>query len=95
MTWRPPKHICGARARSTGKPCGRPAGWGTSHQGYGSCKLHGGCTATGIKAAEHAMAEQAIITYGLPREVDPHEALLEELHRTAGAVAYAGGRAVS
>lgn len=28
----------------------------------------------------------AVETFGLPREVDPHSALLEELHRTAGAV---------
>jgi hypothetical protein len=35
--------LCGARARS-GKPCRRPAGWGTEHAGYGACKLHGGST---------------------------------------------------
>jgi hypothetical protein len=29
-------------------------------------------------------------TLGLPREVDPHTALLEELHRTAGAVQWLG-----
>lgn len=33
---------CGATARSTGKPCQRPAGWGTDHPGQGRCKLHGG-----------------------------------------------------
>lgn len=35
---------CGATAKSTGKPCQRPAGWGTEHVGRGRCKLHGGMT---------------------------------------------------
>lgn len=34
------------------------------------------------------MAAEAVATYGLPREVDPHDALLEEVHRTAGHVAW-------
>jgi len=29
-------------------------------------------------------------TFGLPREVDPHTALLEELHRSAGVVSWLG-----
>lgn len=38
------KNICGARARSTGQPCQKPAGWGTDHTGEGRCKLHGGAS---------------------------------------------------
>lgn len=34
---------CGAKNRA-GKPCKRPAGWGTDHPGTGRCKLHGGLT---------------------------------------------------
>jgi hypothetical protein len=34
------------------------------------------------------MAEDLAHAYGLPREIDPQEALLEELHRTAGHVGY-------
>jgi hypothetical protein len=34
------------------------------------------------------MARRAVATYGLPREVDPGTALLEEVHRTAGHVAW-------
>lgn len=30
------------------------------------------------------------MTFGLPRDIDHHSALLEELHRTAGAVAWLG-----
>lgn len=81
------KQKCGAKARS-GNPCGRPAGWGTSHPGTGRCKMHAGSTPTGIKAAQNEMATVAVKTYGLPVEVDPHEALLDELHRTAGHVAW-------
>jgi hypothetical protein len=33
--------LCGARRRN-GAPCRRPAGWGTTHVGYGACKLHAG-----------------------------------------------------
>jgi hypothetical protein len=36
------------------------------------------------------MAERAVATYGLPREIDPRAALLEEVHRTAGHVAWLG-----
>jgi len=35
-----------------------------------------------------AEAAKAVATFGLPREVDPRDALLEEVHRTAGAVAW-------
>lgn len=48
---KPQKKICGAKAKSTGKPCGRTAGWGTDHVGKGRCKLHGG-SSTGPKTAE-------------------------------------------
>lgn len=81
------KKTCGAKTRK-GEPCGRPRGWGTPHPGYGNCKNHGGCTPNGIKAAEKEAAGQAVAVYGLPREIDPHAALIEELHRTAGHVAY-------
>lgn len=81
------KKICGAKKRN-GEPCGRPRGWGTPHPGFGNCKNHGGCTPNGIKAAEKEAAGEALAIYGLPRAVDPHSALLEELHRTAGHVAY-------
>jgi len=39
----PPARICGAKAKSTGKPCQRPAGWGTPND-TGRCKFHGGAT---------------------------------------------------
>lgn len=81
---------CGAVRRSGGH-CQQPAGWGTDHLGIGTCKLHLGCTANAVKHAERIMAEQAVRTFGLPREIGPTEALAEELWRTAGVVAWLDG----
>ncbi|MCG5464212.1 hypothetical protein MED01_002377 [Micromonospora sp. MED01] len=79
--------LCGAHARSTGKPCTRPV-----VKGANRCRFHGGAAPQVKAAAERrtqtALAEQAVKTFGLPREVDPRDALLEEVHRTAGAVAW-------
>jgi hypothetical protein len=41
---------------------------------------------SGRKAAQLEAARKAVAVYGLPRDVDPHVALLEELHHTAGHV---------
>lgn len=76
---------CDAKTRAGG-PCKRPAGWGTDHVGYGKCKLHGGSHRNGRKAAQREQAEAAVATYGLPRTILPHQALLEELARTQGHV---------
>lgn len=82
---------CGALKRDgSGDHCGQAAGWGTSHPGIGTCKLHGGATANHEARASLELATRAVTTYGLPRDVDPHTALLEELHRTAGHVAWLG-----
>lgn len=56
------------------------------------CRNHGG-SAPQVRAAANRRlkewaAQQAVITYGLPRDIDPHSALLEELHRTAGHVSW-------
>lgn len=80
---------CGAKNRQGGQ-CGQAAGWGTDHPGFGRCKMHGGSAPNGRKAAQREQAQLAVVTYGLAREVDPHTALLEELYRTAGHVAWLG-----
>lgn len=81
-------HCHGRRRDGSGKACHRPAGWGTDHAGTGRCKLHGGSTATHRAAAREEQARLAVATLGLPRVVDPGQALLEEVHRTAGHVAW-------
>jgi hypothetical protein len=84
------KQFCNAQRskQPKGVLCTRPAGWGTDHPGVGKCKRHGGSTENHRKAAAKVQAEAAVALYGLPREIAPHEALIEELYRTAGHVAW-------
>lgn len=85
---RAPDSKCQGRKTSEDGYCKQPAGHGTDHVGYGRCKKHGGNTSNGKKAAAKLMAENLAHAYGLPRDIDPQEALLEELNRTAGHVGY-------
>lgn len=58
------------------------------------CRTHGGSAPqVQAKAEQRLLERQALVAaeaFGLPREVDPHSALLEELHRCAGAVQWLG-----
>lgn len=86
-----PREQCRAKTRNGGT-CKQPAGHGTTHVGVGRCKLHGGASPQaergGRAELERRRAAIAVSTYGLPRDVSPHQALEEELHRTAGHVAW-------
>lgn len=86
------KPKCGGPRKHGAGPCTRPAGWATPHPGRGRCKFHGGSTPSHVKAAETEAAREAVVTYGLPREIDPRDALLEEVYRTAGAVDFLAGK---
>lgn len=79
---------CNAKVMNRDKRCALPAGWGTDHVGVGTCRRHLGNVRAHKTRAERILALRAVETYGLPREVDPHTALLEEVHRTAGHVAW-------
>jgi hypothetical protein len=68
--------------------CHKPKGWGTIHPGTGTCKHHGGSAPSSIKAAQAEVARQAIQTLGVPVDVGPADALLQEVQRTAGHVAW-------
>ena len=80
---------CTATAKGTGEQCKRrPIVGGTV------CAKHGGASPQ-VKAAakrrvEREAAEVKVAQLGLPRAIDPHAALREELHRTAGLVAWYG-----
>jgi hypothetical protein len=66
--------------------CGQAPGWGTEHVGIGRCKRHGGSAPLYAQKVEKLRAAVAVEQYGLPRHVDPHTALEEELDRSAGHV---------
>lgn len=74
---------CSAHNRA-GKPCGR-----RPLKGQKVCQLHGGKAPQSLRAGERRLElEKAQRKFGLPREIAPDQALLEEVHRTAGHVAY-------
>ena len=83
--------ICGAKRSDGRAPCKMPAGWGTDHVGYGTCKLHGG-SSRGHRVAA-ARQEMADITSGRfmgnPIDTDPATALLMCVQVAAGHVEYA------
>lgn len=79
--------LCGLPKRNR-DPCRNNAGKGTQHVGRGPCWLHGGRLPTVTKKYQRVKAEEELVRYGLPRQVDPQQALLEEIARTAGHVAW-------
>jgi hypothetical protein len=82
---------CGGTNRQQ-KPCGNPAGYKTDHPGSGNCHFHGGSSPNGRKHATGLAARKAVETYGLPRDISPTDALLEEVRYTAGHVAWLRGK---
>lgn len=80
--------LCGADKTDGSGKCRHQSGWGTDHLGHGPCRKHGGNTPNHVKAGRIAKAREAVAILGLPREVDPHYALLNEVHSTAGHVAW-------
>lgn len=80
------KILCGAFGGKTrdGKTCTAPAGANTPHVGTGLCRQHGGLRrdelATGAWVMGHALAKSL--------DVSPWDALLGEVRRTAGKVAW-------
>lgn len=80
---------CIATAKGTGKQCKRrPIPGGTV------CRMHGGASPQVRAAADRRLQEERArvlaATLGTPVEVDPHTALLQELHTATGEVAWLG-----
>lgn len=65
-----------------------------ARRGQTKCRMHGGSSPNALAAAGRRLAAEgarrALATYGSPIEVDPLNALLGELYRTAGHVAWLG-----
>lgn len=82
---------CKATAKSTGEQCARQAIAGGT-----VCRVHGGATARSKAAAarrrEQEAAQAAVTTLGLPVDISPTEALLEEVRWTAGHVQWLRGK---
>lgn len=78
---------CGGVKRQGEGTCTRPAGWGTSHPGFGRCKLHGGSTASHVAAAQEKQAEVAIASLwpGLA-SATPVKDPVDQMERLAGAL---------
>src|SRR5260370_9831073 len=49
---------CGGKLHGRDGYCELPPGWGTKHQGYGRCKLHGRNAPNVVKAAENERVDQ-------------------------------------
>lgn len=75
---------CGAKKRQGEGYCTRPAGWGTDHAGFGTCKLHLGSTPIQSVKAKTEMvmreAREAVRKFDIVPVQDP----LTELQRIAG-----------
>ena len=88
-----PARHCGKRTTAGGK-CRRGAGWGTQHPGRGACKLHGGRAPTHNTRAAREEAQEQLVAWGLSVEIEPQEALLQCVYRSAGLVSYFNTRVV-
>lgn len=94
------ERICGARKRSKkgGTLCQMPAGARTDHVGWGTCSYHGGNTPTLRTSAAKYVGGEVIdkmtmaYGYGSPIDINPVEALLQEVRRTGGHVAWLADR---
>ena len=77
MTGRSVVRLCGATKRQGDKaPCKRPAGWGTSHVGFGTCKLHGGST---LSSSKHAAKLERTWRDTIADELDPSLSVIRRI----------------
>lgn len=83
-----PSLHCGAHPGADRGPCRATKGRGTPHPGWGHCKHHGGSTPSGIAHAERERTRALAARWALPLDIDPATALLDEVRRSAGIVAW-------
>lgn len=75
---------CTGKSKRSGQRCKR-----APCPGLDKCSIHCGLSKAerAARAAEE-QARKAVVTYGLPRDISPTDALLEEVRYTAGHVAW-------
>jgi len=77
---------CGAKLHGREGTCSLPAGWGTSHKGYGRCRKHLGNSPNVARAAEAERVEHEARAELTRLDVTPVDHPLEELQKLAGRV---------
>lgn len=71
------RRFCGAKKKQGEGTCTRPAGWGTDHPGFGTCKLHFGKTKAAGAAAVKQQAAEALAKLNVEPVTDPLSKLAE------------------
>lgn len=67
--------VCGAKLLKRDGTCTLPAGWGTSHVGYGRCRKHLGNTPNHRAGVVEQQARDQLARLGVPAVEDPLSAL--------------------
>lgn len=82
------QNTCGYIRKATRTACGKPAGWGTSHLGTGTCITHRGNYTQTVNHLIEVKAQHSLRALGEPIAVNPVQALLNLVSEAAGNVAY-------
>jgi len=77
---------CGGKLHGRDGTCELPAGWGTSHKGYGRCRKHLGNAPTVAAAAERERIEDQARAQLARLDVTPVDNPVAELQKLAGRV---------
>jgi hypothetical protein len=70
--------------KQDGRRCRQPAGMGTDHLGFGTCRFHGGFLPNHRKSA---LKQQAVLM-GAPKDINPLDGLMWCIRLTAGEVQF-------
>lgn len=76
--------LCGAKLRRREGTCRHPAGWGTSHNGYGPCKFHMGNMPNVSLGATRTALQARVSGELVRREIVPVTEPTAELSRAVG-----------
>lgn len=80
--------LCGVQKFPDRPPCRHTKGYRTTHPNYGPCYKHGGNLPTMQVGMARKRVRENMAFLGKPIEIDPHEAVIQDIHRTAGHIEY-------